>query len=353
MRSGLVNFRSQAIAEQSVGRARFFSHLHTSITMKHDLCPRSQVAALHRAGHSVREVADIVQKDKSFVERWWNRTDIVSRHGGGKPRVLTRALIDKVRKKLTSKERTSTRIVARAMKISQTVVVKAAHLSGLFPYHRWRKLILSKKDVSARMAWAKRHQNEHWDRVMFTDEKIVFCVPRPNSKNDIIWADKGTKVLPAPYDRHSAKLNVSASIWLDGRSEVHIFSENLTGLLYKDILTRTILPAANNMPAGGFKLLLDNDPKHKSHLVRDFLHENNVAVLYPPPRSPDVNCIENVWPLLIDELHKLGHQTAASLRGSIKKAWAKISQESIRNCVLSMTKRCRLVVEAKGHHIKY
>ena len=201
MRSGLLYLRSQVIAEKSVGRARFLSHLHTLITMKHDLCPRSQVAALHRAGHSVREVADIIQKDKSFVERWWNRTDIISRHGGGKPRVLTRALIDKVRKRLTSKERTSTRIVARAMKISQAVVVKAAHLSGLYPYHRWRKLILSKKDVSARMAWAKRHRHEHWDRVMFTDEKIVFCVPRPIQKTTLFGQTRAQRCcLPRTTD---------------------------------------------------------------------------------------------------------------------------------------------------------
>ena len=321
--------------------------------MKHDLCPRAQVAALKQGGHSVRDAARIIHKPKSFVERWWNRATVVDRHGGGKLRRVTRSLIDKVKKQMELKQHTSTRSVARAMNLSQTSVVKAVHGAGLFPYHRWKKLILSKKDVAKRLAWAKLHRNEDWSRVMFTDEKIVFCVPHTNSKNDIIWAEKGTQVLPAPHDRHSAKMNVSVSIWLDGRSEIHIFTENLVKELYVDILKQTILPAFKKMAGGGGKLLLDNDPKHTSHLVKDFLGHTHTAHIWPPPRSPCVNCAENVWPILMSELQKLGLQTAASLRKNIKKAWSNIPQNSIRNCVLSMSKRCQLIIEAKGNHIKY
>jgi len=57
--------------------------------------------------------------------------------------------------------------------------------------------------------------------------------------------------------------------------------------------------------------------------------------------------------MLMQELQKLGPQSARTLEKSIKKAWSKISQFSIQNCVLSMPHRLDLVVKSKGEAIKY
>ena len=160
-------------------------------------------------------------------------------------------------------------------------------------------------------------------------------------------------MLPAPFDRHSSKFNVSAAVSLTGRSQIFIFKENLVATLYTKILTDTIIPAGNLNIGGQWKLLLDNDPKHTSKLAKACLHENGVLPIWPSPRSPDTNIIENVWPMLMSELQKLGHQTANTLANSIKKAWSKIPQGDIRNCVLSMSRRCEMLIAAKGDHIKY
>lgn len=39
----------------------------------------------------------------------------------------------------------------------------------------------------------------------------------------------------------------------------------------------------------------DNDPKHKSHIVQNFIAENNWQKLFWPPSSPDLSPIENQW----------------------------------------------------------
>ena len=43
----------------------------------------------------------------------------------------------------------------------------------------------------------------------------------------------------------------------------------------------------------------------------------------------------------------------AGLKKAIKTAWHGIDQEKIRNCVLSMPHRMKLVTEVNGKHIKY
>lgn len=321
--------------------------------MKHILTTRAQVVALKNAGHSQRDTARIIGKPHSFVKRWWNRNDLLDRHAGGNPVKITRSLINEVHRRIQKKTRFSSRLVARDMNISQTTVLKAAHLGGLRPYHRAKKLPLSEKQKKDRKRWARSNTHHNWHKVLFTDEKIVYCVPHTNSKNDIVWASRGDIVPPAVHDRHSAKLNVCAGVWENGRSEIFIFKENLASPLYINILKDTLIKEGKRIPGGGWELFFDGDPKHTSKLTTAFLAEKHIRVIRPPAKSPDLNVIENVWPMLMLELQKLGPQTAKTLEKSIKKAWSKISQISIQNCVLSMPHRLDLVVKSKGEAIKY
>ena len=122
------------------------------------------------------------------------------------------------------------------MNISHTTVLKAAHLDGLRPYHRAKKLILSHKQQKDRLQWARGNRKQDWHKILFSDEKIVYCVPHTNSKNDVVWASRCDIIPPALHDRHSAKLNVCAAVWKNGRSEINIFKENLALPLYINIL---------------------------------------------------------------------------------------------------------------------
>ena len=88
--------------------------------MKHILTTRAQVVALKNAGHSQRDTARVIGKPLSFVERWWNRNDLLDRHAGGNPVKITRSLINEVHRRIQKKTRFSSRLVARDMSISQT-----------------------------------------------------------------------------------------------------------------------------------------------------------------------------------------------------------------------------------------
>ncbi len=161
---------------------------------KHDLCPRAQVVALTLGGHTQEQTASIIGKSRSFVQRWWARDDLLDHHLGGKPLKLTRSTITIIKKRLKQKTRTSTRQLARAMDMTHSTVIRGAKFSGLRPYHRAKKFILSQKQEKARLAWAKLYKDQVWDKGLFTDEKIVWCFVKRNSKNDVIWADKGDPI---------------------------------------------------------------------------------------------------------------------------------------------------------------
>ncbi len=123
--------------------------------MKHDLTTRAQFVTLKNAGHSQHEAAGVIRKLLSFVERLWNRNDIL--HTSGKPVKITRSLISEVRRRI-KKTKTSSWLVARQINISHTTVLQASHLDGLRPYRRAKKLVLSQKQQKDRLRWAREYR---------------------------------------------------------------------------------------------------------------------------------------------------------------------------------------------------
>ncbi|KAF2680575.1 hypothetical protein K458DRAFT_311217, partial [Lentithecium fluviatile CBS 122367] len=81
-----------------------------------------------------------------------------------------------------------------------------------------------------------------------------------------------------------------------------------------------------------------------------------------PPYSPDLNAIENILSILKDRLIKrkkkdLGVGTSKESINAFKRVileeWNNIPQDAIYNCILSMPRRYRAVIEAKEWYNKY
>ncbi|ORD99447.1 TCB1 [Hepatospora eriocheir] len=94
----------------------------------------------------------------------------------------------------------------------------------------------------------------------------------------------------------------------------------------------------------------DNDPKHTSRLISNWLDEKEKEVLDYPPQSPIMNHIEAVWALVKLKLGKLKRN---ELKEKITEIWYSIPNELIQNYVISFHKRCLAVFNVKGNSTKY
>ena len=55
-----------------------------------------------------------------------------------------------------------------------------------------------------------------------------------------------------------------------------------------------------------------------------------------------------IWGILARKACEKPHSNVASLKRSLKKAWAALDEETIRNCCDNAHKRLKAVVEAEG-----
>ena len=84
--------------------------------------------------------------------------------------------------------------------------------------------------------------------------------------------------------------------------------------------------------------------------TRDHSELSGIRTLDWPPRSPDLNPIENVWSslkILIRRKIQSG-STLSDLEKYIKISWNEIPQSTINKCISSMTDRVHKVLLKKG-----
>lgn len=111
------------------------------------------------------------------------------------------------------------------------------------------------------------------------------------------------------------------------------------------------------------RYLQDNARIHTAHITMQWLTENNVRLFTIPPYSPDMNCIENLWPRLKENMYEIepnldqmpkSEATADDMATRIlPQAWDLIPQRIIDALVDSMPRRVQAVLDADGWWTHY
>ena len=94
----------------------------------------------------------------------------------------------------------------------------------------------------------------------------------------------------------------------------------------------------------------DNAPAHASRSTRDWLQAHQVPLMEWPPRSPDLNPIENAWGQLARKVYENGRQfeSVGQLKDAIRLAWDEIQLSELTALVNTMPKRLVEVIKKKG-----
>ena len=141
------------------------------------------------------------------------------------------------------------------------------------------------------------------------------------------------------------------------KSDLFFFEENLNSELYQKILRRCIpenrLTFAYKQKTklkGKWQFLQDNSRVHKAKNSMKVLDE---LVVSHPPKSPDLNPIEDIWSYLDREVKASKVTTIQGLKRVLTKVWKNLPWDEIRKSVDSMEKRIQLCRESGGNRIPH
>ena len=158
---------------------------------------------------------------------------------------------------------------------------------------------------------------------------------------------------------HDLHVGASVMVWggihRHGRTPLHRIQGNLTGQRYvNEVLQPIVVPTLHAMGPGA-TLQDDNAAPHRANVVRDFLRQQQIPRLDWSARSPDQAPIEHLWDELGRQLQE-NHPPPADLHqltNNVIEEWNSIPQQTLRNLIDSIRRRCAACLDAEGGHTRY
>ena len=289
---------------------------------------------------SQREIAKKVllsrETVRSIINKYKNTKCIGNLLGRGRKRKTTATTDRLIQRKLKLDRRKSASSVTSELEkelgilISESTVQRRAHEVGLFGRVARKKPYVNKVNRLKRLKFAKemlRQPFHSWDTVVWSDES-KFNLFSSDGKI-MVWRSRGEEFDPkctVPVVKHGGG---SVMVWgcfsKKGVGKLCVLDQTMDRFYYRQILEQNLLPSIQQLGLGtNFMFMHDNDPKHTSALVKDWLRHNGIQVLQWPSSSPDLNPIEHLWDVLEDRVKKHHPKNKTDLALHIVEEWNKI-----------------------------
>ena len=301
----------------------------------------------------------------------------------GRPRIVTdrdeRKLIRALKRlRKTDGSLTSKKIQVEAglIHLSNRTVRAILNKHGFKYLQARRKGLLSDKDLKRRLQFArnmlKNHQENVWtkhvcfylDASSFVHKTNPFSQARApgakvwRKKNDGLCIDCTSKGKKAGIGGKIAHFMVCISY----RKGVYFCEqyEKMDGPYFAEFVKKSFRKLIRNScnPAGNM-FLQDGDPSQNSAIARDAMKRIGVQVQSIPPRSPDMNPIENVFHLVDKKLRSdaieknITYESYKEFSARVKSTMENFSVDMIDKIIDTMPKRMREIVKSRGQRLKY
>ena len=139
-----------------------------------------------------------------------------------------------------------------------------------------------------------------------------------------------------------------AGISWQGKTPIVVFEGKMNAARYINVLEAGLTPFLNNINSNP-RFMQDNDPKHTSRRVGNWLEASNIHWWKTPAESPDLNPIENLWHELKEYMRRVVKpKKKDQLVSGILEFWDTVDIEKCRKYVGHLKKVVPKVIEMDG-----
>ena len=325
---------------------------------------RAAIVVLDKQGLPRTDIAQQAGTSLPTVRHWLRhyeeKKDVADEPRSGRPHItdeatdINMAVVARVEPHQSTPKQVKRKLDVDA---SPHTVRRRLDEAGLYGRIEREEHTLDENDLRRRLSFAHGYAHwtaEDWKRVIISDEKH-FTLGRHGQQ----FVQRPPREAYNPQYTHTANESPTmVTIWgcfaAHEIGQAEIFEGDLNSRLYCRILESNLKPTYKKFfPKGQWYFLQDNDPSHTSGLAKSWFHRNGVTVLDFPPWSPDLNPIENVWPVLQRAVDQHNASDEAELEAAIQAEWEALSPDFLAKLAHSMPKRLAEVIAHNGHKTHY
>ena len=352
------------------------------------ISPEIRAYIIYKKSSNIRELVKETGVSRSQIYNIWKESTGRSREqkniksvGGRPPKLSVRdgRKIVRLVKTLRGQEPNWTvkRMMARAdvKDVSRRTVSRFLNKKGYNYLQARKKGLLSERDKKTRLNFAKKMLREHhfdvWtNEIAFYLDGVGFIYKRNPLDQSLaprgrVWRTKSEGLISGCTSKGQAcgsggkyvKMVVAIS---HGKGVVCAERyEKMDGAFFAKFLVENFDKMVEAAGKNSRIWIQDGDPSQNSKLAREAMKQVNSQLLPIPPRSPDINPIENFFGIVKQALHRdalerqVKVETVEQFESRIKQIMKQVPTATIDKIIESMNKRMEMIIKCKGERIKY
>ena len=197
-------------------------------------------------------------------------------------------------------------------------------------------------------------------RVVTGDELWIFEYDPLTKQQSLEWKSASSP-RPKKARLFKSKIKVMLIVFFDVHGIVHLEflpqGQTINQNVYKDILQHLMCSVREKRrelwETKSWLLHHDNAPAHNALSIRQFLAENNIAVLEQPPYLPDLApCDFFLFPKLKGVIKGTRFQDSKAITTAVTKELQAIPMKSFQKCIEAWQQRLEKCIRAQGDYFE-
>ena len=324
---------------------------------------RAAIVTLHKIGWLHKDIAAkipcSVKTVSLWVRRWEEEHSLDDKERSGRPRCTEEETDETMEEFAEEKKFVTPRDIRRELQLACSARTVRRRLDEVDLFGRVAREAdtYDARILRLRLSFARGflHFTEaEWDTVICSDE-VHFCLGHHGQ----VWVQRPPGTAYAPqYCKPAGEPAATVTLWgclcSKGVGAGRLFLGEINSQLYRDILEHNLKPTYQRFyPRGLWRFLQDNASPHYTATVNTWMHNHGVHIMEFPPRSPDLNPIENLWHVLKHRVEHRNPRTAEELEQFIAEEYEAVSEEECATLMRSMPARLQQCIAFEGHKTKY
>ena len=259
-------------------------------------------------------------------------------------------------------------------KVSNRTIIRVLSKNGYRYRQARRKGLLKLSDFTKRLKFCRKVQRrklgvDYWTRriAFYLDGKGFVYKTNPHDQarapSTVQWRKRAEGLEFTAKGRKEGQVNINFMVAIAHNKGVVLcerYEGAITGKKMAEIVDLHFERAFEvSADPRGRRFLMDNCPRQNCREAHRAYARLKAQVFLIPPRSPDLNPIENFFHQVTRKLKQqaldknITHETKDELEERIKKTMKDFPLENINRLIESMPKRVNMVIKAGGKRIRY